>query len=420
MGYGKRITKKLRAGGIRTVLDLVRADPVALRSQFCVTLEKTLLELRGTPCMEIDDDPAPRQQILVSRSFGMPITDILDTGCHNSITAPMTEIRIAPEATSATAQDDPYYYRVDAALSLRKMQRASVFLPVRWDADPRQFRHASLVSAQSTLADGDGIFRMSFWQRRDTGDRDLRRRGSCDSHILLRVKRHTVARALVDWRIEEDDGLPGEADLIWAVRRVDDPDDGFSTVGVPLCEFEVFDPASGHWHSWYDAPALLPDHVRLPAAGWFPVVLRTTHGAGLGYWKVLRAHLASGPAFWLLLTLDDTSRGTLGSQDEAVAAALSPVVLDSLGELHHRELGVLTISPTNDKAWLEELTLTWASSRASTWWSRLWRRADEPSSAVLHAHRHSYVTRTELNELVKRSGLPRIKPEFPARAWSGN
>ena len=75
-GVGKRITEKLQAGGIRTVLDLVRANPAALRSQFSVTLEKTLLELRGTPCMEIDDDAAPRQQILVSRSFGTPITEV--------------------------------------------------------------------------------------------------------------------------------------------------------------------------------------------------------------------------------------------------------------------------------------------------------------------------------------------------------
>ena len=75
-GVGKRITEKLQAGGIRTVLDLVRADPAALRSQFSVTLEKTLLELRGVSCMEIDDAPAPRQQILVSRSFGTSITHV--------------------------------------------------------------------------------------------------------------------------------------------------------------------------------------------------------------------------------------------------------------------------------------------------------------------------------------------------------
>jgi len=75
-GVGKRITEKLQAGGIRSVLDLVRADASTLRSQFSVTLEKTLLELRGTSCMEVDDAPAPRQQILVSRSFGTAITNV--------------------------------------------------------------------------------------------------------------------------------------------------------------------------------------------------------------------------------------------------------------------------------------------------------------------------------------------------------
>ncbi len=75
-GVGKRTTEKLQAGGIRSVLDLVRADASALRAQFSVTLEKTLLELRGTSCMEVDDAPPPRQQILVSRSFGTPIAEV--------------------------------------------------------------------------------------------------------------------------------------------------------------------------------------------------------------------------------------------------------------------------------------------------------------------------------------------------------
>jgi DNA polymerase V len=75
-GVGRRITARLKEGGIDTVLDLVRADAAALRAQFSVALEKTLLELRGTSCMEVDDAPAPRQQILVSRSFGSPITHV--------------------------------------------------------------------------------------------------------------------------------------------------------------------------------------------------------------------------------------------------------------------------------------------------------------------------------------------------------
>lgn len=75
-GIGKRTTEKLKAGGIATVLDLLRADVVTLRRQFSVVVEKTVRELHGISCMELDDAPAPRQQILVSRSFGVPITHV--------------------------------------------------------------------------------------------------------------------------------------------------------------------------------------------------------------------------------------------------------------------------------------------------------------------------------------------------------
>lgn len=75
-GVGRRTTERLKAGGIATVQQLVRADASTLRAAFSVTLEKTLLELRGTPCMEVDDAPPPRQQILVSRSFGNAITHV--------------------------------------------------------------------------------------------------------------------------------------------------------------------------------------------------------------------------------------------------------------------------------------------------------------------------------------------------------
>ncbi|MEP6875471.1 MAG: Y-family DNA polymerase [Burkholderiales bacterium] len=76
-GVGRKISAKLREAGIRSVLDFVRADAAMIRSQFSVVLEKTLLELRGTPCLDmsdVDDSPAAKQQILVSRSFGKAIT----------------------------------------------------------------------------------------------------------------------------------------------------------------------------------------------------------------------------------------------------------------------------------------------------------------------------------------------------------
>ena len=60
-GVGRRITARLNEAGIHTVLDLVGADVAMLRKQFSVVLEKTVLELRGTPCMDVDHEPAAQQ-----------------------------------------------------------------------------------------------------------------------------------------------------------------------------------------------------------------------------------------------------------------------------------------------------------------------------------------------------------------------
>ncbi len=75
-GIGRRSTARLNEGGIHTVLDLVHADAATLRRQFSVVLEKTVLELRGTACLDVDHEPAPQQQIMCSRSFGSPITEL--------------------------------------------------------------------------------------------------------------------------------------------------------------------------------------------------------------------------------------------------------------------------------------------------------------------------------------------------------
>lgn len=74
-GVGRKTTARLKAGGVHSVFDLVRADASSLRREFSVVLEKTIVELRGTRCLDVDDAPAPNQQIMCSRSFGEPVTD---------------------------------------------------------------------------------------------------------------------------------------------------------------------------------------------------------------------------------------------------------------------------------------------------------------------------------------------------------
>lgn len=75
-GVGRRIGKQLRDAGVKSVLDLANLDPSAVRRRFSVVLEKTVLELRGISCIEMDDMPAAKQQIMCSRSFGKPVLEL--------------------------------------------------------------------------------------------------------------------------------------------------------------------------------------------------------------------------------------------------------------------------------------------------------------------------------------------------------
>jgi len=56
--------------GIKTAMDLARADPWTLRKKFSVVIEKTARELAGTSCLALDDPDPPKQEICCSRMFG--------------------------------------------------------------------------------------------------------------------------------------------------------------------------------------------------------------------------------------------------------------------------------------------------------------------------------------------------------------
>lgn len=72
-GVGRRLSAKLNAEGIFTVVDLMRADLEAIRSRYSIVLQRTIMELHGKPCIDLEDHAPDKQQILCSRSFGQAI-----------------------------------------------------------------------------------------------------------------------------------------------------------------------------------------------------------------------------------------------------------------------------------------------------------------------------------------------------------
>lgn len=75
-GVGRRMKAHLDTLGIKSAMDLAKADPWTLRKNFSVVIEKTARELAGTPCLELDDPDPPKQEICCSRMFGTRLTEL--------------------------------------------------------------------------------------------------------------------------------------------------------------------------------------------------------------------------------------------------------------------------------------------------------------------------------------------------------
>ena len=77
-GIGRRHAARLQKQGIRSALQLMRCDNVWLQKQLTVTGLRTVMELRGTPCLPLEKAAPSRKSIATSRSFGHPVRTLSD------------------------------------------------------------------------------------------------------------------------------------------------------------------------------------------------------------------------------------------------------------------------------------------------------------------------------------------------------
>ncbi|CAI8788928.1 DNA polymerase V catalytic protein [Pseudomonas sp. IT-P171] len=75
-GVGRRMKMHLDSMGIKSAMELAKADPWTLRKNFSVVIEKTARELAGTPCLELDEPDPPKQEICCSRMFGKRLQEL--------------------------------------------------------------------------------------------------------------------------------------------------------------------------------------------------------------------------------------------------------------------------------------------------------------------------------------------------------
>ncbi|OAV62962.1 Y-family DNA polymerase [Enteractinococcus helveticum] len=93
-GIGPRVTRRLNAMGIFTVADFRDTDPVLIREKFSIVQMRTLLELRGTPCIPLEEAREIKDQLIYSRSFAERVTTREDMEQVLSIYAQMASTRL--------------------------------------------------------------------------------------------------------------------------------------------------------------------------------------------------------------------------------------------------------------------------------------------------------------------------------------
>lgn len=125
-GVGRRLNAKMGFLGIFTAYELSTTPLKMIRKNFSITLEKTVMELNGTPCLEIQEEETAKT-LVTSRSFEYAISSFDQLS------------QIVSEFTSA------------ACLRLRKQgavaRNITVFLKTnRFDKEQGQHNTSALVS----------------------------------------------------------------------------------------------------------------------------------------------------------------------------------------------------------------------------------------------------------------------------------
>ena len=73
-GVARRMAERLAAIGVRTPLDLRDADPKFIRQHSSVVMERMVLELRGIPCIGLEEATPDRKTIVASKSFSRRVS----------------------------------------------------------------------------------------------------------------------------------------------------------------------------------------------------------------------------------------------------------------------------------------------------------------------------------------------------------
>lgn len=118
-GIGRQLAKKLSAMGLQTAYDLSLMGRDDAQKLFGVCLVRTVYELNNQPCIPLEEQPDPRQNIVCTRSFGQRLTELHDirTALVNYVARACQKLRkqglyanrISVFIHTSTHDAEPYY-----------------------------------------------------------------------------------------------------------------------------------------------------------------------------------------------------------------------------------------------------------------------------------------------------------------------
>ena len=152
-GVGRRSTGRLQQMGINSVLELKRSSAKRVRDEFGVVMERIVAELNGAACLELDDVTPPRQQIICSRSFGVPVALLADL--EQAVIAYTSRAAEKLRHQHSLAGGIQVYIRTNPHKESTPQYQQSILLPLSEPTnDTRLLCHAALNGLQQIYRSG--------------------------------------------------------------------------------------------------------------------------------------------------------------------------------------------------------------------------------------------------------------------------
>ncbi len=151
-GIGARIAAQLNAEGIHHVAQLVQLTPATVRARWSVTLERTVRELQGTPCIALEQVAPDKQEIATTRSFGHPVIELHEL--REAVTEFATRAAQKLRGQASTCAQVLVFIRTSPFRPEKQYSRSVVIPLIRPSADTRELVQAALAGLQALYRPG--------------------------------------------------------------------------------------------------------------------------------------------------------------------------------------------------------------------------------------------------------------------------